>query len=201
MAVLKLIAHGCDGFLRRCQLARWVCALGVICLAALPARAEDPPQEYQLKAVFLFRFAQFVDWPEAAFPDAHAPIVFAVLGKNPFGDYLDNLLRDEHIGDRPVIVRRCSRVEELAGCHLVFISRSESRELEAILAKLKNQPVLTVSDADTFTRAGGMVRFAMEGDKTQKVRLRINVDAAKASQLTISSKVLRPDTIVTQGKD
>ena len=198
MAVLTSIARSSHGLLRRCQLARWLCLLALTFLVAPRALAEAPSAEYQVKAVFLFNFAQFVDWPPSAFPEEHAPIVIAVLGKDPFGDYLDNLVKDERIGERPLVVRRCSRVDELAGCHLVFISRSESRELEAILAKLKGQPLLTVGDADTFTHAGGMVRFAMEGGR---IRLRINVDAAKASQLTFSSKVLRPDTIVTPARD
>lgn len=198
MAVLTSIARSSHGLLRRCQLARWLCVLALALVAARPARADAPSAEYQVKAVFLFNFAQFVDWPATAFPEAHAPIVIAVLGKDPFGDYLDNLVKDERIGERPLVVRRCSRVDQLAGCHLVFISRSESRELEAILAKLKGQPLLTVGDADAFTRAGGMVRFAMEGGR---IRLRINVEAAKASQLTISSKVLRPDTIVSPARD
>ena len=198
MAVLNLIAHGRDGWFRRCRLARWLGALVLGCLSVTISRAETPSAEYQVKAVFLFNFAQFVDWPASAFPDSHAPMVIAVLGKDPFGAYLDNLVRDERIGERPLVIRRCTRVEELADCHLVFISRSESRDLETILARLKGQPVLTVGDADSFTHAGGMVRFAMEG---RKIRLRINVEAAKACQLTISSKVLRPDTIVTQGKD
>jgi hypothetical protein len=184
--------------LRRCRAGWWLGALLLAGLAAAPARAQTPSAEYQVKAVFLFNFAQFVDWPAAAFPDPEAPIIIAVLGKDPFGAYLDNLVRGEHIGRRPLVIRRCSRVEELAGCHLVFIGRVENRELEAMLAKLKGQPVLTVSDADAFTRAGGMVRFAREGGK---IRLRINVEAARASQLTISSKVLRPDTIVTLGHD
>lgn len=198
MALLNLIACGRDGLLHRCRMARWLLGLLAVCVLAGPVRAEAPSAEYQVKAVFLFNFAQFVDWPATAFPDPQAPIVIAVLGKDPFGAYLDNLVRDEHIGARPLLIRRCSRPEELAGAHLVFISRSESRELETILAKLKGQPLLTVGDADIFTRAGGMVRFVTEGGK---IRLRINVEAAKASHLAISSKVLRPDTIATPGKD
>jgi hypothetical protein len=198
MGILNLIVRSRRGMLRRGRAGWWLGALLLAGWAAAPARAQTPSAEYQVKAVFLFNFAQFVDWPAAAFPHPDAPIVIAVLGKDPFGAYLDNLVRGEHIGERPLVIRRCSRVEELAGCHLVFISRVENRELEAILAKLKGEPVLTVSDADTFTRAGGMVRFAREGGK---IRLRINVEAARASQLTISSKVLRPDTIVTPGRD
>jgi hypothetical protein len=198
MAILNLIVRIRPGLLRRLPVAWWLLAFLAAGLTAGPARAQTPSAEYQVKAVFLFNFAQFVEWPASAFPNPQAPIVIAVLGKDPFGAYLDNLVRGEHIGERPLVIRRCSRPEELAGCHLVFISRSESRDLEAILAKLKGQPLLTVSDADTFTHAGGMVRFAMEGGR---IRLRINVEAARASQLTVSSKVLRPDTIVTPGKD
>ncbi len=198
MEVLTLIARSCAERLRRGRVTAWLLGLLVAGAVAAPVRAQTPSAEYQVKAVFLFNFAQFVDWPAAAFPDPQAPIVIAVLGKDPFGAYLDNLVRGERIGERPIVIRRCTRTEELAGAHLVFISRSESRDLEAIVTRLKDQPVLTVSDADAFTRSGGMVRFAKEGGK---IRLRINVEAARASHLTISSKVLRPDTLVTPGRD
>ena len=198
MAVLNAIARGCEGLHRRRRAARWLLACLLAGVSAGLSRAQTPSAEYQVKAVFLFNFAQFVDWPTSAFPGAQAPIVIAVLGKDPFGAYLDNLVRGEVIGARPLAIRRCNRVEDLAGCHLVFISRSENREMETVLTKLKGQPLLTVSDVDTFTRSGGMVRFAMESGR---IRLRINVEAARSSHLTISSKVLRPDTIATPGRD
>jgi len=63
---------------------------------------------------------------------------------------------------------------------------------------LKGRSLLTVSDVDTFTRQGGIVRFVTENGK---IRLRINVEAAKRGELTISSKILRPAMIVTADKD
>jgi len=199
MAVLKMIA----GVSRRAANARRLIAsllgLALAGLGAPAVRAETTlSPEYQLKAVFLFNFAQFVEWPAQAFPGPKAPLVIGVLGKDPFGAYLDDLVSGEKIGDRPLVIRRYSRLEELAGCHILFISRSEARNLETIVARLKEQNVLTVSDADSFTRQGGMVRFAMENGK---IRLRINVEAAKARHLSISSKVLRPDTIAIPGRD
>ena len=199
MAVLKMIA----GHTRRRAWPRplIVGLLGLV-LAGLgvPAvRAETAlSPEYQLKAVFLFNFAQFVEWPAKVFPDPSAPLVIGVLGKDPFGTYLDDLVGGEKIGDRLLVVRRYSRLEDLTNCHILFISRSEARNLDTIFTRVKEQSLLTVSDVDTFTRQGGMVRFAMENGK---IRLRINVEAAKASNLRISSKVLRPDTIATPGKD
>jgi len=199
MAVLKTTA----GDTRRPAWSHWLTVgllgLALAGLGAPAARAETTlSAEYQLKAVFLFNFAQFVEWPAEAFPDAKAPLVIGVLGKDPFGAYLDDLVSGEKIGERTLVIRRYSRLEDLTGCHILFISRSESRSLDTIVTRLKEQSLLTVSDADTFTRQGGMVRFAMENGK---IRLRINVEAAKASKLNISSKVLRPDTIATPGKD
>lgn len=199
MAVLKMIAGRTRCGAGLGHLTAWLLGLALGGLGAPAARAEPVlSAEYQLKAVFLFNFAQFVEWPAEAFPDPKAPLVIGVLGKDPFGSYLDDLVSGEKIGDRPLVIRRYSRLEDLAGCHILFVSRSEARSLDPIIARLKEQSLLTVSDADTFTRQGGMVRFAMENGK---IRLRINVEAAKAANLKISSKVLRPDTVATPGKD
>lgn len=154
--------------------------------------------EDQIKAVFLFNFAQFVDWPAKAFPEKTAPFVIGVLGTDPFGTYLDDLLNGEKVGGRSFHVERYRRVEEIGACHILFISRSEARNLDRVLPRLKGRSIFTVSDIETFTRQGGMVRFATENGK---VRLRINLEAAKEDELTISSKILRPGTVVTPGKD
>ena len=199
MAVLTLSrpVQNWPSLLRRVTaMFLWVALLGW----ATPGEAAPiaPSAEYQLKAVFLFNFAQFVEWPAPAFREPTAPLVIGVLGDDPFGAYLDDLVRDEKIGSRPLLVRRYKRGEKISDCHIVFICRSEAKELEKILTLLKGRSLLTVSDVDTFTRQGGMVRFTMENGK---VRLKINVEAAKAGALTISSKILRPGTIITPEKD
>jgi hypothetical protein len=154
--------------------------------------------EYQVKAVFVFNLAQFAEWPAAAFTATNAPIVIAVLGDNPFGTFLEELVRDEKVGGRALVVRRCREIDETDGSHILFVSRSGAPPVAQIVTTLKGRSVLTISDADSFARTGGMVQFVMEGGK---VRLRVNVMAAKACGLTISSKILRPATIVTTGKD
>lgn len=199
MAVLTTMARVRHRRGVRSRLAGWL--IGLTLWAASAASATVPPAasaEYQLKAVFLFNFAQFVEWPAQAFPAPDTPLVIGVLGDDPFGPYLDELVKGEKIGRHLLVVRRYHRVEELTGCHIVFICRSEARDIDRIVARLKGQSLLTVSDADAFTRQGGMVRFAMENGK---IRLRINVEAARACALTISSKILRSGTIVTPGKD
>jgi hypothetical protein len=154
-------------------------------------------KEYQVKAVFLFNFAQFVEWPASAFADASSPIVIGVLGEDPFGAYLDETVRGEKVDNRPLAVQRYRRVDEIKVCHILFISRSEGSQLEQILASLKARRLLVVGDSDDFARRGGMIRLATVQNK---IRLIINVEAAKTASLTISSKLLRSAELVTASK-
>lgn len=156
-----------------------------------------PVNEYQIKAVFLFNFAQFVEWPATAFPDPQAPLILGVLGDDPFGALLDETVRDEKIGRHPLLIQRYRQVEQIGDCHILFISQSERGRLESVLTRLTGRNILTVSDADGFALRGVMIRFITEKGR---IRLRINLDAAKAAGLTLSSKLLRPAEIVTAGE-
>lgn len=161
------------------------------------AASDPPPPEYQIKAVFLLNFARFVDWPPEAFPDAAAPLRIAVLGDDPFGAFLDDAVRGETVNNRSVVVQRFRRIEELGSCHVLFISRSETPRLDEVLSALRGRDILTVSDADRFALNGGMIGFVK---RDAKVRLQINIEAAKAAKLAISSKLLRPAEIIGGGR-
>jgi hypothetical protein len=197
MALLTKIAGGC--LTLRCRVA-WLVGLALLGAVAPGASAQTTTSaEYQLKAAFLYKLAQFVQWPARAFRDAQAPLVIGILGEDPFGAYLDeSIVRGEKIDEHPLVVRRYKRVDDAVEGHLLFISSANPAELEKIFAQLKGRAILTVGDADTFTRLGGMVRFVVEEGH---VRLRISVEAAKACDLKISSKILSPTTIVAPGKD
>jgi len=158
-------------------------------LAAQAAR----PSEYQVKAVFLFNFAQFVDWPPEAVADSQAPLTIGVLGENPFGDVLDATVRGERRGARSFVVRRYQRVEDIKICDILFISRPEGDRPEGVLADLKRRPILTVSDADGFAEHGGMIGFVTDRNR---IRLKINLGVVQAAHLTISSKLLRVAEII-----
>lgn len=168
---------------------------------ALPAQLAAQvatPGEYQLKAVFLFNFAQFVQWPPEVFSAPNAPLVIGILGEDPFGGFLDEAVRNEVIENHPLTVRRFRRVEEITTCHILFVSRSEHGQLERILNSLKGRSILTVGDAETFARRGVMIRFVTEANR---IRLRINLAAAESEKLKLSSKLLRPAQIVTTERD
>ncbi|MBL9216250.1 MAG: YfiR family protein [Opitutaceae bacterium] len=180
---------------------RWraACCLALgLAFGAGPALPAPPSREYQVKAVFLFNFAQFVDWPPAAFPSAGSPLVIGVLGEDPFGAALDDAVRGETVASRPLAVRRFRRPADIAECHILFVSRPASARLGEVLAALDGRAVLTVGEADDFAARGGMIHFVTDKSRT---RLRINLDAARNAGLTLSSKLLRPAEIVATARN
>jgi hypothetical protein len=171
--------------------------LTVALLATGSARALAGPSEYQVKAVFLFNFAQFVDWPPQSFAGPDAPFVIGVLGEDPFGPQLDQVVRGEMVNQRPLVIERYRSVAEIRDCNILFIGSTENGHLDEILAALRGRSILTVGDADPRGQRGVMIRLVNENNR---IRLRIDVAAAKAGNLTISSKLLRPAEIVGPGE-
>jgi hypothetical protein len=189
MALLTGFAHAPANRSLKNRFEHWLIFSALLFSSVLNLSAQTTTsREYQVKAVFLFNFAQFVDWPPRVFPEPQTPLVIGVLGDDPFGTYLDETVRGEKANDRPLVVQRYRRVGENKTCHVLFISRSETDRLEQILGSLKGRTILTVGDSEDFALHGGMIQFITEKNK---IRMRINLEAVKAAGLTISSKLLR----------
>jgi len=155
----------------------------VLLLAVAPAEMRaQTAGEYELKAAFLYKFAGFVQWPEAP-PGA---ICIGVLGQDPFGAVLDAVVDGKSLNGRGFTIRRSRSARDLAACQVVFVSASERPRLRAILNQL--QPaVLTLGDMPGFCERGGIIGFELVD---RRIRLCVNLDAAQRSHLQISSKLL-----------
>jgi hypothetical protein len=171
--------------------------LSLLIVAALaPSRA--PAQavfstEYDIKAALLFHLTQFTEWPASAFTNSESPIVIGVLGDNPFGTTVDKTVGGEKVQNRRVETRYFNSVDQVK-CHVLFVSRSETAQIDRIIAKLRARGILTVSDIDRFARRGGMVAFRT--DRNRRVNLNINLAEVEAARLKISSKLLRIANLV-----
>ena len=153
----------------------------------------DSPSEYQVKAAFLYNFAKFVEWPLDAFPDPNSPIIFGIVGDDPFEGELTGMIAQKSLSGRKFVVRRFRRTEDLRQCHILFISLSERKFLPQILRSVQGSSILTVADTDGFVRQGGMIGLVLVENR---VRLEVNPQLAERSHLKISSKLLALARIV-----
>ena len=151
------------------------------------ALGQDSAGEYELKAAMLFRLTRFVEWPATAYADAQGPTVLCILGRDPFGDSLTTIASNQAAGGRPVQVRRIASNKEIRGCHVVYISSSERKNIAQVLGALKGTSVLTVGEMAQFAARGGMIQFSLE---EKQVRFEVNLEAASEADLKISSRLL-----------
>lgn len=148
---------------------------------SIPAAGGENRLEYQVKAAFLYNFLKFVDWPDAS---GDAPWVVGVVGRDPFGNYLEEAVRAKKVNGREVVVRRFARLAEVRDCHVLFIPNTEFRRVGVAA-----QPgLLTVGESPGFLDAGGVINFFIEDER---VRFEIRPEAARGSGLHISAQLLK----------
>lgn len=178
---------------RGCRSKRFRIALAL--LAALlhvggtrSVSAQNPsPNEYAVKAAFLFHFAQFVDWPDGTFRETNSPLVYCTIGEDPFHGALEVSLVGKKMGAHSFQVRHARQTEDIQGCHVLFIGESEKAILPKLTATLKGNSILIVGESNRFVQDGGMIGFCFEENK---IRFEINLESAEKAHLGISARLL-----------
>lgn len=161
-------------------------ALAVTLLASFPCSSFSEVQENRIKVAYIYNFAKFINWPQTAFKGDNDPIVIGIYGNNPFADSWD-AIRDKRVGERSIVVRDNVAPQVFSNVHILFICESERIRLPHILEKLRNMSVLTVSDMSHFIDQGGMIEMFKDASA---IRFKINQEAAKKANISISSKLL-----------
>ena len=156
-------------------------AVALLCTAAHAAAAQ--PSDMAVKAAFLSKFGSYVGWPGSA---ATGPINLCLIGSDPFGRLVEEAVRGQHAGGRPLRLQRLANAEGAGGCHIAFVQGASAAATGAMLTALRGKPVLTVTDS----RGGGqqgMVHFVIHQGR---VRFHIDDAGAAQSRLSISSRLL-----------
>lgn len=161
------------------------------------ATAQAPPAEAQVKAAFLYNFAKFVEWPKEA---ALRPrFTLCVLGSDPFGQDLDDLVAGRTVRGLAFDVRRLDSAREAArSCRVVYVAPSEVGRLDELLDVLVPAGVLAVTDVPGGAARGAVINFVMQGTK---VRFEVNLEASERAGLRISSELLRIARVVRPAGD
>lgn len=148
-----------------------------------------------MKATYLYNFSRFVEWPQQPAQALGDHFLICVLGDNPFGSSLADIVANESVDGKNVVAKQVLTPDDMTDCRVLFISFSEKNRLKQILAGLDHSSVLTVSDLPRFTEHGGMIQFVVEDNR---VRFQVNVATAKRAGLIMSSELLKLAVVVQQ---
>jgi hypothetical protein len=157
------------------------------------AQAQTSSGEAQVKAAFVYNFLKFVDWPAEAFHGTQDPVVVGIVGEGDVADATERFLAAKQVGARPVVVRRLSWDQSLAGVQAIFIAEPDAKRLHHVLEAAAASSVLSIGEGEEFATRGGVIGLLIEGSK---VRFDIDTGAAQAAGLHVSSKLLALTRVV-----
>jgi hypothetical protein len=159
--------------------------LGAMCLTTLSAWAED--REHQIKAAFIYNFAKFIDWPATFQNQSGAPFTVGILGTDGFDEDLRTVLSGKSIDGHSFVIRKLDSESGVSGCRIAIIGTGDPDRIARMARWCRGTGTLLVGEAPNFAKSGGAIGFILEDGA---VRFEINLDSARSSGLSISSKLL-----------
>jgi hypothetical protein len=162
----------------------------LLALVAPSLAAQTPPataSEYQLKAAFVYNFANFVTWPSSAFEAPASPLRVCALGDAAFSAALEDTLRNDTVDGHPLSLIREPASTQVRQCHILVVAR-RARDVDTVLKDVAGAPVLTIGDVENFVGRGGVIQFILDSGH---IRFDVNLAAAAAGRLTLSARMLQ----------
>lgn len=163
--------------------------LVLVWLTAVPVRAAESGEDLgnRVKAAFIFKFANYVDWPAEMFPAADTPILIAVMGADPIAAELVSMVVGRTVQGRPLVIRRIAANESIAGVHVIFFGAADAPGLRRAVEAAQAQSTLVVTDFADALELGSMINFTVA---ERRLKFEIALDRAEKSGLKLSSRLL-----------
>lgn len=165
----------------RCVLLTALAFAGVSCFA----QSGESTLERQVKAAFLYKFVDYVRWPDSAFPKGDSPIVIGVLSDATTVAEVQAVAAGRSVRGHPLVVRAV-REGDLGGLHVLFLGESVNARLQRIIRSVEG-PVLIVTEAEDGLAHGSVINFVIS---ERRVRFEVALLPAAARSLTIASGLL-----------
>jgi hypothetical protein len=174
--------------------------LGIVlaALSSVPdfgqAKEKTSSYEYEVKAVFLYHFTRYLQWP-----DENEPEVFSlvVLGESEILGPLQEIAGKKTVGSKPLVVRTCSELEQIGRPRILFIAKSAVSKMARVLEKTRGTDILTVSEGESLGARGVAVNFVLR-DGT--VKFEMSEKVMKEAGIQISSQLLKLAILVDENK-
>ncbi len=136
--------------------------------------------EYEVKAMFVFNFIKYVEWPET---NTNAEFIIGVIGESEITEPLERIAFQKKAGNKKIIVRKLTADDDTY-CNIIIVSHSRSGKLEQVEKKYTNRGCLIISDESPRSAAINLI------NRDNKIRFEINQSMIKSGGVKIASQLL-----------
>lgn len=159
-----------------------------------PAQAQTSTYEYDIKAVFLYHFTRYLQWPEETEPEV---FTIVVLGESRIVSPLQEIAKKKTVGPTPIEVRQCLEIGQIGRPRILFIAKSAVPRINQVLEKTRGTDILTVSEVEGLDTRGIAVNFVERGGA---IKFEMSEKMLKEAHIQASSQLLKLAILVDEEK-
>jgi len=174
---------------RAVAVCKLILATGLLMFLSVRSDGDDveSASEQSIKAAYLYRIAEYVEWPREVLQDPPAALTIGVLGADSLARELEEMTSARRVQGRPIAVKRVRSGDSLGGIHVLFIAREQSGALGRISVAARQNSTLLVTDFEHALDMGSAINFR---PVDQRIRFEVSLDSADRSRLRLSSRLL-----------
>ncbi|MFY0624755.1 MAG: YfiR family protein [Reichenbachiella sp.] len=135
-------------------------------------------QESKFKALFIYKFAEYIEWPNGS-----GKIVVGVVGKTDVQKQLSTFAASKENID----VISIAGANDVSKCQIIFVPSSKNKMIPEFADKIGGNSVLLVSGDSEMVHTYADIGFYLESGK---LRFLISPKSIEHKKMTPSSKLL-----------
>lgn len=169
-----------------CVCAGWLTSLAVQAQTAPKLNAERVVTADAVKAAYLYKLRNYVEWPVSSGRSA-TKVVIGVVGAAEIAERLAEMVSANERLNNSVFVRRLRVGDSVEGVGILYIDDASWRKSSEMVAQATSRSVLVVTDSVNALNAGSTVNFRWVDER---VRFEISLDAADEAGVKLNSQLV-----------
>lgn len=140
-------------------------------------------QKEKYHSIFIYNFSKYVKWPDAA---SSGKFVIGVMGASAIQSELKEMAATKQVNGMAIEVKQCNSVADIKGCHILYLSASESGKIDQVVSQTQSQSVLIVTDKPGLAKQGAAINFV---EVDGKIKFELNQSNAESHGLKVSGSL------------
>ncbi len=139
--------------------------------------------EYTIKALFVYNFTKYIDWPEENIKNK---FVIGIYGESKIKDKLSDIIKDKKFYNRAIEIKEIKSMDDISNCQILFISKYAGDKVQAIINRFSQSEILIITEDKLMAQKGSGINII---EKDQRIKFEIYDSALKKSKLKIASQL------------
>ncbi len=143
--------------------------------------------ERQVKSAFIFKFGNYVTWPETTFGEASSPIIIGIVDNESVAAELEKIATGHTAGNRPVVVKRLNGNDQISEVHILYIANDPAKYISKYKDVLQQPSTLYITDIVEGLSSGSVINFVRDENR---IRFDVSLPAAEKSKIKLGGSLL-----------